>query len=392
MKKIIALSIITATSLMAMYAEQAYIYKDARIMGAGGANVAVGGYSTSVFANPAGLASIKKEHGFVVDLLGVGVSATAKIGEFMQDLQDASDTGNDSEVTKVLEKYSGEPFHVGVDNYTSISKNSDAFAWSIGFLAAADVNLMAHANGSTAGGLLETSSRAYGGLVFGVAKPYDTEYGRVDVGVGVKYISQNSYEGALGVTELTDQTDDLGKKLQDKYEKQSSGFGVDIGVAYKPLPDSFWNPTFGMSILNIGSMGMDDNYGAQPMTVNAGVALHPDVSFMNKMTLAVDYVDIFNANKLRMYNYSSSGAVTFSEYTDSDMMKRLRLGANFGLIDTSVFSLALSGGLYQGAYTAGADLELFILKLNFATYEEQLGTGSVDIADRRYMAKLGIGW
>ncbi|MBD3823145.1 MAG: hypothetical protein IE916_01370 [Epsilonproteobacteria bacterium] len=74
------------------------------------------------------------------------------------------------------------------------------------------------------------------------------------------------------------------------------------------------------------------------------------------------------------------------------MMKRLRLGANFGLIDTSVFSLALSGGLYQGAYTAGADLELFILKLNFATYEEQLGTGSVDIADRRYMAKLGIGW
>ena len=95
-----------------------------------------------------------------------------------------------------------------------------------GFLAAADVNLMAHANGSTAGGLLETSSRAYGGLVFGVAKPYDTEYGRVDVGVGVKYISQNSYEGALGVTELTDQTDDLGKKLQDKYEKQSSGFGV----------------------------------------------------------------------------------------------------------------------------------------------------------------------
>ena len=53
---------------MAMYAENASLYKDPRIMGMGGANVAVGAYSTSVFSNPAGLTNIKKDHGFVVDL------------------------------------------------------------------------------------------------------------------------------------------------------------------------------------------------------------------------------------------------------------------------------------------------------------------------------------
>ena len=394
MKKIITLSLITASSLMAMYGEHAYLYKDPRIMGMGGANVAVGSYSTSVFSNPAGLTNIKKDHGFVVDLLGIGISASKSGQDFVDDIDAAIDTDEDAEVAAVLKKYSGEHFHLGVDNYTSISKNSDAFAWSIGFLAAADVNFMAHAQGSTTGGLLQTSSRAYGGVVLGAAKPYDTEYGRIDVGVGVKYITQQSYEGVLGVSELLEDGDkDLADTLQDKYEKKSSGFGVDLGVNYHPFNgDSFWNPTFGLSILNIGSMSMDDNYGGQPTTVNIGASVTPDVGFIDKLVLAVDYVDLFEANKVRVYNFSQTDEVKFTDYKESDMMKRLRFGASATLIDTSIFSTTLSAGMYQGAYTAGLNMELTFLKLNFATYEEQVGTGSVDIADRRYTALLAIGW
>jgi len=387
-KQIISMALLGATtSLMALGAEHAFLYKDSRIMGMGGANVAVGGYSTSIFSNPAGLASIDKDHGFVVDLLGLGISASEKTSDFVSDI-DAAET--DDDMTAVLNKYAGEHFNVSVNNYTAVSKNSDVFAWSIGILAATDLNFQAHPNGSTDAGLLGTTSRVYGGLVLGVAKPYETEYGRVDIGMGLKYISQLSYEGSVGITELGN--DNLGDYLQEKYEKESSGFGLDLGVTYYPFSDSFWNPAFGLSVLNIGSMDMDDNFGGQPMTVNVGASVTPEVSFINKLVLAIDYVDMFNANIIRTYTYSDDDTVTYIDDEESDIMKRIRLGASARLIDSSYFSTTLNLGLYQSAYTAGLDMEITALKLSFATYEEQVGTGDVDIPDRRYMAQIGIGW
>jgi hypothetical protein len=389
-KKIIASALLgVTTSLMALGAEQAYLYKDPRIMGMGGANVAVGGYSSSVFSNPAGLANIDKKNGYVVDILNIGLSGSSGIIDFADDLSNAE---TDEEMTDVLEKYAGEHFHVGVDNYSAVSHNGDNFAWSVGLLTASDINLEAHPNGSTNGGLLETTSRVYGGVVVGAAKTYDTQIGRVDVGVGLKFITQKSYEGALGLSELVN-SDDIAQTLQDKYEKDSSGVGLDLGMTYYPFEDSLWHPAVGLSVLNIGDMSMDDNFGQQPMTVNIGISITPEVKYLHKFVLAVDYVDIFNENIIRIYDYNSDGDVVYySDYTDSDYIKRIRIGAGFGIYDSKWFSAQINTGLYQGAYTAGLDISLSILKLNVATYEEQVGTGSVDIPDRRYMALLSLGW
>ncbi|MEA3370755.1 MAG: conjugal transfer protein TraF [Campylobacterota bacterium] len=392
-KKIISMALLGATtSLMALGAEHAYLYKDSRIMGMGGANVAVGGYSTSVFSNPAGLAKIEKDHGFVVDILGFGIAASEKTSDFASDISDAADSDDTDEMTAVLEKYAGEHFNVSINNYSAVSKNSDMLAWSVGILAASDVNFQTHPNGSPDGGLLATTSRAYGGIVLGVAKPYETEYGRVEVGVGLKFISQLSYEGSLGINELLDEDEDIGEKLQEKYEQESSGFGLDLGVTYHPFSDNYWNPAFGLSILNIGGMDMDDNFGGQPMTVNIGASITPEVDYIDKLVLAIDYVDLFNANVTRIYDYSDSDNVKYTDYEESDFMKRVRLGASARLYDSSYFSATLNLGMYQAAYTAGLDMEITAIKLSFATYEEQVGTGSVDIADRRYMAQIGIGW
>ncbi len=389
-KKIVTLALLGATtSLMALGGEFAYLYKDPRIMGMGGTNVAVGAYSTSVFSNPAGLTDIKKEDGFVVDILSVGLSATAQTLDFANDLNGANKV---EDVIKVLEKYNGEHFHYSVDNYTAVSKNSDAFAWSVGLLAATDANLQPHTNDSN--GIIASSSRGYGGIVLGAAKPFDTDYGRIDIGVGAKFIMQQSYEGTLSASDVANSNDmlELVDKLRAKYEKQSSGFGVDLGVTYHPLPNNFWHPALGMSVMNIGSMSMDNNYGGQPTTVNFGASITPDVSFMNKLVIAADYVDAFNANTIRQYTYDSSGDVTWKDYTDSDVMKRVRLGVGLGLIDSTFFSTALNLGMYQSAYTAGLNMELSLFKLNLATYQEEIGTLDTTIEDRRYMAQLGFGW
>ncbi|MDQ7067682.1 MAG: conjugal transfer protein TraF, partial [Sulfurimonas sp.] len=322
-------------------------------------------------------------------ILSIGLGASGQIQNFSNDLNDAD--GDAQKISDLLDQYSGEAFNLQVNNYSSVSKNSDSFAWSVGILAATDVTTMVHGNGSANGAPVEVSGRGYGGLLLGAAKAYKTDIGTVDIGVGLKYITQTSFEGPLYIADL--QSNDAMTTLEDKYKKEASGFGLDLGLTYKPFESSIWHPAFGLSVLNIGSMNMDDNFGGQPTTVNIGASITPEVSFLEKLVLAIDYVDLFNENSVRVYTFNETDdSATYIDYEDNDPIKRLRLGAGFGLINSKYFSTQLNIGLYQGAYTAGLDMEIAIIKLNFATYEEQIGTRSVDIPDRRYMAQIGIGW
>jgi hypothetical protein len=374
---------------MAMGAEHAYLYKDPRIMGMGGANIAVGAYSTSIFSNPAGLSNISKDDGFVVEILNFGLSSSEKTQDFVNDLDGAED--DIDEISKVIDKYSGDVFSIGANNYSSVSKNSDFLTWSVGILASSDVSAVVHGNGSTNGAPVEVAGRAYGGLILGGAKTFKVPTGTIDIGVGMKYIIQKSYEGPLYISDIQD--DDSLEKLQEKYEKDSSGFGVDLGVLYKPFSDNYWHPAFGLSILNIGNMGMDDNYGQQPLSVNIGASVTPEVDYLDKLVIAIDYIDIFNQNEMRIYTFNeTSDSASYEDYKDIDFMKRLRLGIGAKLINSHYFSTQLNAGIYQSAYTLGLDMEIAIVKLNIATYQEQIGTADVDIPDRRYMAQIGIGW
>ena len=394
MKKAILFSLCSASLLMAGYSEHAYVYKDARIMGMGGANVAVGGYSSSVFHNPAGLINLKKSHGLEVELLGLGIQGSDKIQDFADDIDTA---GSDTQaVSDVLKKYSGEHFNVNFSNYSSITNNGESFAWSIGVLASGDANFIAHGNGGT-NDLVETHSRGYGALVAAFATNLkDIGPGNLDIGIGAKYISQQSYEGGIGITEIVDNQDDLGTYLQDKYEKKSTGFALDLGVIYKPFPENYWHPAFGLSVLNIGGLDMDENYGKQPMTVNLGVSVSPEVGFFEHLIIAVDYVDLLNANETHFYEFTETGGVitnvTHKDFEEADFMKRLRLGVSAGVFDNSWFLTTLTAGLYQGNYTLGVDLQATILKLSAATYAEEIGPEAGDLTDRRYMLTLGIGW
>ena len=394
MRKAILFSLCSASALMAGFSEHAYLYKDARIMGMGGSNVAVGGYSTSVFHNPAGILNIKKSHGLEVELLGLSVQASEKAQDFADDIDAA---GSDAQsVSDVLKKYSGEHFNINVSNYSSVTNNTDSFAWSMGFLAAGDANFIAHGNGG-ANDLVETHSRAYGGLIAAFATRFENVGpGSLDVGIGGKVISQQSYEGGIGITEIVDNQDNLGTYLQDKYEKKSKGYGLDLGLTYKLFPNSYWHPAFGLSVLNIGDMKMDEHYGKQPMTVNIGASISPEVAFLEHLIIAVDYVDLLNANETRFYEFTqTAGTVTdvaYQDFEETDFMKRLRLGLSAGILDNSWFMATLNAGLYQGEYTLGVDMQATLVKFGFATYAEEIGPEVGDLTDRRYMLTLGVGW
>lgn len=395
-------------------AQHAYLYKDARIMSMGGANVAVGGYSTSVFANPAGLASIKKDHGLEIELLGLSVGGSVGFQDFANDITDALDIEDEEDqftaIANVIENSSGNHYQLDISNYSSVSHNGDWLAWSVGLLIAEDTALLPHAKGGfgTPTGVMGLQSRAYAGLVTGFAKSFnDVGPGQLDIGIGAKYIQNESVQKDLTLAEVTDLADNSDRFIEDNLH-ESSAFGFDLGLNYKMFQETPYPTTFSMSILNMGGLTFDsetnyvrdDNesnpnydgysvYGDQPTTLNFGVSVSPDVPWFEHLILAADYVDALNANTYYVIN--SSGA---TEYAESDFMKRFRLGASFGVIDNSWFMLTLNAGLYQAAYTAGIDMQMTVVKLSAATYAEETGlTGSeTSTSDRRYVVSLGIGW
>ncbi len=392
MKRLIPLSFMALSSLLqADMAIQEFLYKDARIMGAGAANTAVGGYSSSLFYNPAGLINIKKSHGVEVELLGLSVTSSSKTQAFLNDISDA----NDTEVIDVVKKYSGDAFNEDVANYSSFSYHTDSnIAYSMGILASGDINFIPHANEGT-NGLLELHARVYNGITLGAAyKLENVLEGSLTLGVGATYMQQKSYEVGLTESEVLQHKDDLATYIQDTYEVDNSGFGIDLGLLYEPSFLTFWHPSFGMSLMNIGTLNFADVYGAQPMTLNFGAAVSPEISWLDALTVSLDYVDALNAQQMRIRNYNPY--YSKDQYDNAniefDMLQHIRAGVSAGVIDNSWFLLTLNSGLYQGSYTAGLDIQLTVLKLQFATYQEQLGSQVGQLEDRRYMVQLGIGW
>jgi len=371
---------------------QEFLYKDARIMSMGAANTAVGGYSTAVFYNPAGLINIKKSHGYEVELLGLSVSGSKDIKTFADDLDNAD---TDQQTIDVIKQHAGETYNLTAGNYSSVSYHTQGdLALSIGLLAAADVNIFPHAY-SGANGLLETHSRAYGGIILGAAKRYDNVMGGdLTVGLGLKYITQKSYEVGLDTEEVEQHHDDLATYIQDTYEVENSGFGADIGLLYEPYILQGWHPSIGLSVMNLGTLDFDNAYGAQPTTINLGVSIAPDVPYLNSFIVAMDYVDLTNAQQARVRNYHPYR--TQDQYDnadiDYDFMQHFRAGVKCGIWDNKWVTTTLNAGLYQGAYTAGIDLQLTLLKIQFATYQEQMGAKTGQLEDRRYIVGLGIGW
>lgn len=372
--------------------ELSYLYKDQRIMSMGGANVASGGYSTSLFSNPAGIAKVDNEHGTVVEVLGIQAGISGESADILNDLSDAMDIDDSlaqvQAVNDVYGTYSEQTIHLDVSNYSSITNNHGKFSWSLGLLTAVDANLTPY-QVDTGDNVLEIHGRAYGGLTTAMSYTFDTsDIGFLSVGLGGKFITQQSYEDTLTATELIDDNETLGDEIEDTIKDGGTSFSGDLGFIYQF--NTVLKPSFGLSVLNIGDLDFEDAYGSQPMTVNLGVAIEPDMFFAKKTVIAFDYVDILYANKTR--NYLSTGDGAFTEVDDESLEKRLRVGMSALVYENSWSTLELAGGLYQGAYTAGVTFTALLFKVGVNTYQEQYGTEDNELLDRRYNLSVSLGW
>jgi hypothetical protein len=372
----------------AVAAPQAYLYKDTRTMAMGGASVATGGYSTAVFSNPAGLAKLPTDHGLIVELLGLQATTTQNGTDIFSDLSDAADSEQTSDIEEVLANYAGEPVFIDFSNYSSISYNHGDIAWSVGLLAATDLNAVVNPYNI---GVLELQARAYGGVNAGVSYTLrDLWLGDLSLGLGGKYYAQNSYEDVLDPDAILD-FEGKADEIIDDASVTNTAFSFDLGAIYQfNVP---FKPSLGLSIMNIGGLDFDDAYGSQPMTVNIGGAVEPEIPFIKRTRIAIDYVDVLNANTFRIYDYNpNEDDLSYRDVEANDIIQQLNVGMSALLYDNMWSSLELAAGMYQGNWTAGVDFAASVFKLSFASYAEEVGPVSGDKSDRRYTASIGVGW
>jgi hypothetical protein len=360
--------------------EYPYLYKSPRIMAMGGANVAIGGTFASVFHNPAGIGTMPTAN-FEVNLIGLDASLGDNVQDFTEDLQDALDVndsdgdGDDADdqliaVNDVLAQYRGDNMHLGLNNLSSVALNTGLVAAGGGVFGGFNLDAASH-QGFGLDGLLEANATMdLGGIGAVSYKVMDRLY----LGAALKVVSRDAVIHTFTARELVENEDDIEGYITDELREKGTGFGADVGAIYEFYKDSVLRPTVGLSVLNIGDMDFGDA-GEVPMTVNIGVAVNPKVPVIHGLTVGLDYVDLFN-------NYD----------VDDDIAKRIRIGGDVRLYDSSLFDLGMQAGLYQGYPTFGIDARIMFLKVMYATYAEEVGAYAGQSKDRRQVLALNIGW
>ncbi len=364
--------------------EYPYLYKDPRIMAMGGANVAVGGYAASMFHNPAGVGTIPKEVGFEVDLLGLTGSISEDGKDFVDDLNDAFDVGDlnhdgdDTDdqiraVLDVLKRYRGKTLHYGLNTLPSISRRFGPLGISLAALGSVNVDAQVHQGFSSQGIVSINGNLTYGPLA-GVSYGFMDE--RLIVGASAKVLHRESVVHDFTAREIVENQTDIENYFTDELLKKGDAFGLDIGAIYRLPEFLMFTPSVGVSYLNIGDLDFGDA-GKVPGTLNAGVALEAkrDASFFDRLVLALDVVDITQ-------NYEQ----------DSDLGKRLRLGAGLNIWSGPLSDLIVRAGSYQGYWTAGLEFRLALLRIVASSYAEEMGAYSGQDENRRYMLSVYINW
>jgi len=149
----------------------------------------------------------------------------------------------------------------------------------------------------------------------------------------------------------------------DNLDESEVDVAFDLAGQYRmDLP---FSPTVGVAALNLTDLDFG-TLGTVPYQLNVGVSIQPKLGPV-ALTLAADWVD-----------------VTHNLTADEDGRKRTNLGAEARLWKF----LAVRTGYHQGYYTAGATLDVWVVKVDFATYGEELGAYGGQREDRRYIARI----
>lgn len=340
-------------------------YQSARAASMGGVRYSTGLFDENFFANPARM--VDNPHwrldivNLMVELNSGSISNVGKLtkaGDKIENLASTAGTNNHVRIQTVIPAFYSPRFF----------SNKNAFAVGLVQSTQADIGLRKNMS-------LEPNVFMDIGPAVSFARKFGKDE-RLAIGVTAHY----TYRAA---TRETFSTIDYIRGTSFKSVSDIAGEGnkidFDLGarhnIAWKPKG---WDLQSALAINNVMGgkykSGIDLISGTQavplklPRTVNAGVAARKSALWgLGATTFAFEVQDIGN---------NANGS----------LFRLLHLGGELALKDT----IFLRAGINQGYFCGGVGFDLPILKIDLATYGEEMSLNAGGQEDRRYAVRFGL--
>ncbi len=350
-RAIVGLILVAILAFPASGRELPSYFEAVRPLGMGGAFTAVADDHNALFYNPAGLDKVER-WGFA--LLNPLVEAGENGLGFYEDVRD-TDLDSTTEVVQLLREYMGEYLHYRGAIFPHFVRHR----FAVGLLGQVNVNVEPH---NIAFPEADVDAVSTVGVHMGLGWGFLD--GKLRLGGAVKYVKAYRLQQVYTAADIA--SDDFGDQVEDDL-KDGAGVGFDAGAMFTfPV---FLRPTVAMVVQNIGDTDLGEA-GEVPQQINLGFSATHSFSWVS-LTGAADWSD-----------------VTTELGQDDDLYKRL----HFGLEARLRKILSVRAGLYQGYPSLGATVDFRILRVDYATYAEEIGSSAGDRDDRRHVVQVSLGW
>lgn len=349
-KKRLGMALVAALALFgtAQAEELPSLYQSTRALGMGGAFIAVADDAMAQFYNPAGLTRLD---GVELDLANVEAAVSDNASSLIDDLQNAQG-GTEQQAADLIRAHIGDHIHARL----ATTPNVAGKGWGVHVIgqAALDADLRDRVNP-----VVVTDARSDAGIGVSGAKSFAVAGNNLSLGVTGKHVRRKGLQKTYTALDIASSKFDPMNDLVG----WESDFALDLGAQYRI--DMPFKPTLAVTAMNLGDLDFGQ-LGAIPSTINVGASVQPKLGPIT-VTLAADMVD-----------------VTHNATDDTDGPRRLNLGAEARLLKF----LSARVGSHGGYFTAGATLDVWVVKLDLATYGEELGAFGGQRKDRRYVARI----
>jgi hypothetical protein len=320
-------------------------YERVRPLGMGGAFTAVADSEDAAFYNPAGLNNLTEGR---VTLFNPTVEVSRDAISAVGDWRDVN-TDNEVQIADFLKNRIGTPEHFRFQLTPGYARRTFAFY----LLGNANLDARVRDRANPVADVVGVGDA--GGQV---SFAYGFKEGLVKVGATARVIHRWSVVKGYTPRDFLDNTFDIGDDA-----KTGTGFGGDLGVLVN-LPYKY-APVIGLAIKDVASPKIGEAIKNR-QDIRVGVSGKRKFSF-GTLTLAADVRRIGE---------------------NEDFWKKVYAGAEFALPKI----LSVRTGLYQGYWSAGATVDLWLLRLAYATYASEVGAFPGQVADRRHTAQLELGF